>query len=124
MPVPVSAIVESSAILMSLYPAFLYYVIPKFYSINIPQFNDFFITVSGKTHPIYGWDESEPFYITEEYISCQLVDIMKEGRITYISMYACARKVEWLSMEGKVPSGRGECKPVETPPVAFEAGSP
>ncbi len=39
-------------------------------------------------------------------------------------MRACARKVEWLSMEGKVPSGRGEFRPVEVPLVTAEAGSP
>ena len=39
-------------------------------------------------------------------------------------MRACIRKVRWLSMENTVPSGRGEFKPVETPPAAVEAGSP
>ncbi len=34
------------------------------------------------------------------------------------------RKVNWLSMEDKVPSGRGEFKPVEIPPTTFEAGTP
>ena len=33
------------------------------------------------------------------------------------------RKVRWLSMEDKVPSGRGEFKPMEIPPVTFEVGS-
>ena len=58
------------------------------------------------------------------YNTCPLADISESGRIAYCSLRACIRKVEWLSMEDRVPSGRGECKPVETPPAAFEAGSP
>ncbi|MCW6158983.1 MAG: hypothetical protein LVQ63_05845, partial [Thermoplasmatales archaeon] len=33
------------------------------------------------------------------------------------------RKVRWLSMKDKVPSGRGEFKPMEIPPATFEVGS-
>ena len=55
---------------------------------------------------------------------CQPADRMEVGRITCNSKHACDRKVEWLSMEGKVPSGRGEFRPVEVPPVTVEAGSP
>ena len=63
-------------------------------------------------------------YITWEHDSCPLVDVIKKGWITYSSMYVRARKVEWLSMKNRVPTGRGEFRPVETQPVAFEAGSP
>ena len=40
-------------------------------------------------------------------------------------MRACIRKVIWLSMKDRVPSGRGgEFKPMEIPPATFEVGSP
>ncbi len=38
-------------------------------------------------------------------------------------MYARARKVEWLSMKNRVPTDRGEFRPVEVPLVTAEAGS-
>ncbi len=56
--------------------------------------------------------------------STPFMDRMKEGRITYSSMHACARKVEWLSTGNGAPTGRGECKPVEVPLVTVETGSP
>ena len=39
-------------------------------------------------------------------------------------MRACVRKVEWISVEGKVPSGLREFMPAEVPLVTVEAGSP
>ena len=83
-----------------------------------------FTTVSGKAHTIYVWDESEPICTVDRYNPCPLADRMEVGRITYCSMHACVRKVEWLSMEDKVPPDRREFKPVEIPPATFEAGSP
>ena len=54
---------------------------------------------------------------------CQPADRMEVGRITCDPMHACVRKVKWLSVEGKLPSGRGEFMPVEVPLVTIEAGS-
>ena len=59
-----------------------------------------------------------------ETLQCSPADRMEEGRITCSSMRACFRKVEWLSMEIKVPPDRREFMPVEVPPVTVEAGSP
>jgi len=39
-------------------------------------------------------------------------------------MRSCVRKVEWISVEGKVPPGRREFMPAEVPLVTVEAGSP
>ena len=38
-------------------------------------------------------------------------------------MRACICKVIWLSIRDRVPSGRGEFKPMEIPPATFEVGS-
>ena len=45
------------------------------------------------------------------------------GRIAYCFMSACVRKVRWLSMTDRVPSDRGEFKPMEIPPETLEVGS-
>ena len=85
----------------------------------------YFNIVSGKSHILQGWDGSEPKFIRRlQIICCSLADISESGRIAYCSMRDCIRKVRRLSMENTVPSGRGEFKPVETPPAAVEAGSP
>jgi len=39
-------------------------------------------------------------------------------------MRSCVRKVEWISVEGKVPPGRREFMPAEVALVTVEAGSP
>ena len=69
-------------------------------------------------------DESKIFMLICGMEFCQPADRMDVGRITCNSKHACDRKVEWLSMEGKAPSDRGEFRPVEVPPVTVEAGSP
>ncbi len=38
-------------------------------------------------------------------------------------MRACIRKVRWLSVRDRVPSDRGDFKPMEIPPATFEVGS-
>jgi hypothetical protein len=59
-----------------------------------------------------------------ETLPCSHADRMEEGRITCGSMRACVHKVQWLSMEIKVPPDRREFMHVEVPLVTVEAGSP
>ena len=69
-------------------------------------------------------DESERnFIISPNILHCSLADKSEKGRIAYCFMRACIRKVRWLSMKDRVPSGRGEFKPMEIPPATFEVGS-
>ncbi|MHB8361570.1 MAG: GNAT family N-acetyltransferase [Thermoplasmataceae archaeon] len=69
-------------------------------------------------------DESGRKHIISPGISmCPLADRSESGRIAYCFMRACIRKVRWLSMKDKVPSGRKEFKPMEISPATFEVGS-
>ena len=54
-------------------------------------------------------------------MSREMISSTTEYRQSPFRIY---RKVEWLSMEDKVPPDRREFKPVEIPPATFEAGSP
>ena len=54
---------------------------------------------------------------------CPLADSSESGRIAYCFMRACIRKVRWLSMKDRVPSGRREFKPMEIPTATVEVGS-
>ena len=66
---------------------------------------------------------SEKVTISRRILICPLADRNERGRIAYCFIRACIRKVRWLSMKDKVPSGRREFKPMEIPPVTFEVGS-
>ena len=66
---------------------------------------------------------SEKVTISRRILICPLADRNERGRIAYCFIRACIRKVRWLSMKDKVPSGRREFKPIEIPPATFEVGS-
>ena len=66
---------------------------------------------------------NEMLIISLDILQCPLADRSETGRIAYCFMRACIRKVRWLRMKDRVPSGRGEFKPMEIPPATFEVGS-
>ena len=67
---------------------------------------------------------NEMLIISLDILYCPLADRSETGRIAYCFMHTCIRKVIWLSMKDRVPSGRGgEFKPMEIPPTTFEVGS-
>jgi hypothetical protein len=66
---------------------------------------------------------SENLMILQKILLCPLADRSETGRIAYCFMRACIRKVRWPSMKDRVPSDRGESKPMEIPPETFEVGS-
>lgn len=51
----------------------------------------------------------------------------RSGRMSDCILSPCTpviRKIRWISMRDKVPSGRGESKLVEIPPATVETGNP
>ena len=50
---------------------------------------------------------SEKFIGSPNILQCPLADRNETGRIAYCFMHTCIRKVIWLSMKDRVPSGRG-----------------
>ena len=83
-----------------------------------------FDTVSRKSHILQGWGEKErKCYVSLKILLRPLADTNESSRIAYCFMRACIHKVRWLSVKNRVPSGRGEFKPMEIPPATLEVGS-
>ena len=73
--------------------------------------------------PILEGDESEYFVSGADKVSVHWETEWKRVGLHIAPCMPAICKVRWLSMEDKVPSGRGEFKPMEIPPVTFEVGS-